>query len=122
MIETERFLNHPPERVWSAMTEAEQLSQWYPFEVLSIDLRIGGRISFDDGEGAIYQGEVTKLEPGRVFSFTEGGTLVHIEIETEGDGCRMFFRHTFDDPSIAESNAIGWEECLDDLESLLREG
>jgi uncharacterized protein YndB with AHSA1/START domain len=119
VLRLERELDHPPERVWEAITSPEQLSRWYPFAVVEIDLQIGGRISFDDGDGTIYHGEIRELDPPRVISFTEADDLLHLELLPRDAGCVIVLRHTFDDPSISESNEIGWRECLDDLESLL---
>ena len=36
-----------------------------------MDLRIGGEIDFDDGEGTTYIGTITELEPPTLFGFHE---------------------------------------------------
>lgn len=120
VLRLERHLDHPVERVWEALIDPAQLGQWYPFAVLGLEPRVGGQISFDDGEGTIYHGEIRELEPQHLFSFTEADDLIRIELQPSGRGCLLMFTHTFDDPSIAESNEIGWRECLRELEDVLR--
>jgi uncharacterized protein YndB with AHSA1/START domain len=121
VIQLRRELRVPIERAWQALIEPALLSAWYPFLVVALDQRIGGQISFDDGEGTIYHGEVKELDPPHVFSFTEADDLLHLELQPAGDGTRIILTHHFDDPSITESNETGWRECLDDLEGALSE-
>nr|WP_246331193.1 SRPBCC domain-containing protein [Saccharopolyspora hordei] len=114
----ERELAHPPEEVWRSITEPARLSEWYPFPVTGIDLRAGGEIGFDDGEGTRSSGTVTELEPHRVFAFTEEGDLLRIELRPGGQGTLLVFTHTFDDRSAAAATATGWTCCLDALEDV----
>lgn len=122
VVRLERHLPHPVERVWSALVKPEQLSQWYPLDVVDIDLQVGGRIVFDDGEGTIYRGEIQEMDHPRVFSFTEENDLLHIRLEPDGAGCLLIFTHSFDDASIAESVETGWNECLNELERMVSGG
>ncbi|MPZ88622.1 MAG: hypothetical protein GEU81_11230 [Nitriliruptorales bacterium] len=128
VLRFERRLAHPPEKVWRAITEPAHLSQWYPFRAVEMDLRVGGTIRFDDGEGTIHEGVVTALDPPRVFAFTEdagevldreGENLLHFELRPDGEGCLVIFTHTFDDRPHAAANAAGWRGCLDALEMVL---
>lgn len=118
VVQIDRRIDHPVDKLWSAVTEPDQLGRWYPLSVTEMEPRVGGRIAFDDGEGTLYRGEVKEFDPPRVFSFTEESDLVHIRLEPDGDGCRLTFTHTFDDPSIADSVETGWNRCLDALEEL----
>jgi uncharacterized protein YndB with AHSA1/START domain len=120
VLRLERQLDHPVDRVWDALIDPAQLGRWYRFAVLDLELRVGGRITFDDGEGTVYHGEIRELEPHSVFSFTEADDLIHIELRPLDRSCLLIFTHTFDDPSIAESNEIGWRECFRELENVLR--
>ncbi len=127
-LRIERRLAHRPEKVWRAVTEPDHLSQWYPFRVEELDLRVGGRIRFDDGEGTSYGAVITELDPPRVFAFSEhapasmtreSDDLLRIELRPDGDGCVLVFTHTFDDRPAAASYATGWYGCLDALGMLL---
>jgi uncharacterized protein YndB with AHSA1/START domain len=118
-LRLERHLKHPPEVVWRALTEPDQLSAWYPFRALEIDLRVGGRIRFDGMDAVIVQ-----LDPPTVFAFSEhappemtreSDDLIHFQLTPDGDGCRLVFTHVFDDRPAAASYASGWTLCLDAL-------
>jgi uncharacterized protein YndB with AHSA1/START domain len=128
VLRIERRLKHPPERVWRAITEPVELSQWYPFRATAVEPRAGGRISFDAGPAGTVDAVVTEAEPPRVFAFQvtagditpggrEGDNLIQIELQPEaGDGCLLIFTHTFVDLPAAASYAAGWQTCLDALE------
>jgi uncharacterized protein YndB with AHSA1/START domain len=128
VLRMERWLAHPPAKVWRAITDPAHLSQWYPFQALELDLRLGGKIRFDDGQGMIMDAVITELDPPRAFAFSErapaemereSDDLVHFELRPDGAGCLLIFTHTFDDRPAAASYASGWHTCLDALELLL---
>lgn len=122
-LRIERHLKHPPEVVWRAITEPDQLNAWYPLKTLTIDLRVGGRIEFD-GMHAV----VTELDPPTLFAFSEhappemtreSDDLIRFELTPEGDGCHLVFTQVFDDRPAAASYASGWTVCLNALEDLV---
>jgi uncharacterized protein YndB with AHSA1/START domain len=128
VLRMERRLAHPPEKVWRALTEPAHLNQWYPFQATELELRVGGRISFDDGQGATVEGVVTELDPPRVFAFTqdagavlqrEGDNHLRFELRPDGDGCLLVFTHTFHDRPHAAANAAGWHACFDALDAVV---
>lgn len=49
----ERRLPHPPEAVWEAITEPEQLTDWYMTKA-RIDGRVGGGIDFWSGPSQLH--------------------------------------------------------------------
>jgi uncharacterized protein YndB with AHSA1/START domain len=125
VLRMERRLAHPPEKVWRALTEPAHLNQWYPFQAIALELRVGGRIAFDAGGGATVEGTVTELDPPRVLAFTqdagavlprEGDNHLRFELRPDGDGCLLIFTHTFNDRPHAAANAAGWDACFDALE------
>lgn len=119
VLRIERRLAHPPEKVWRAVTQPEHFFQWYPMHTGEMELREGGAIRFDDGEGTSYEGVVTEFDPPRVFAFREADDLLRIELRPDGEGCLLIFTHTFDDRSWAAHTAAGWHRCLDALGMLL---
>ena len=48
-VEREILLDAPPEEVWEALTEPEQLEEWFANDV-DFDLDRGGVFRWDDGE------------------------------------------------------------------------
>jgi uncharacterized protein YndB with AHSA1/START domain len=128
-LRMERRLGHPAEKVWRALTDPKELSQWYPFRTDEVDLRIGGTIPFQDEGGNTYQAVITELEPLRVLGFrvaepnTPGGrehdNRLRFELRDDGDGCLLIFTQVFADRPAAASYAAGWQTCLDAMENVL---
>ncbi|MEU6081239.1 SRPBCC family protein [Streptomyces sp. NPDC047108] len=128
VLRIERMLAHPREKVWRAVTEPEHLSRWYPFRATKLELRLGGKIRFDDGAGMTLDAVVTELDPPRLFAFStrapaemprESDDLIRFELSPEGTGCRLVFTHVFDDRYAAASYASGWQVCLDAFEAVV---
>ena len=91
----ERRLDHPPEKVWRAITEPEHLAAWFP----------GGR----------FDGEVLEREEGSLLAFRWGTDVVRLELRPEGDGTRLVLLDTIDQLGKAARDAAGWHVCLDQL-------
>jgi uncharacterized protein YndB with AHSA1/START domain len=118
VLRLERLLDPEPEKVWRAVTEPAAIGKWYPFPVAELDLRPGGTVGFDAGDGTTFGGVVTEVDPLRVFAFREEDDLLRLEISPAGDGSRLVLSHTFDDRPAAASNGTGWTTCLDLLEQV----
>jgi uncharacterized protein YndB with AHSA1/START domain len=127
-LQFERHLEHSREKVWLAVTDPEHLSRWYPFRVMELEPRAGGRLAFDDGEGTVYTATITHFDPPRLFAFDEHDPEdgerefddhLRIELRDEGAGCLLVLTHVMADPSIAESASGGWQACLDELAAQL---
>ncbi|MDH2426329.1 SRPBCC family protein [Sphaerisporangium sp. TRM90804] len=116
VLRMERRLAHPPEKVWRALTEPDDLARWFPSSV-RVDLRVGGEIRFDFPDEP---GVVTELDPPRVFAFTWGGELLRWEVRADGEGSLLLLTHTFDDRYGAPSFAAGWHTCLNAMDTALR--
>jgi uncharacterized protein YndB with AHSA1/START domain len=122
----ERQLAHPVATVWEAITQPEELSQWFPCQV-ELDLRVGGPMNFTfthmplkDGPMTM-TGEVTELEPPHRLSFMWGEDHLHFELEDTdaGAGCRLRFSVELDSRDKAARDGAGWHQCLDALERQL---
>ena len=68
-IERTLELNHPPERVWQALTTAEGLGTWFGHRA-EIDLRVGGKVALAWVSGDTATLTIERLEPHRVFGYT----------------------------------------------------
>ena len=62
---------------------------------------------------------MTELDPPRRFSFLWGDDHLRIELEPDGDGCRLRFTHVLATREQAARDAAGWHVCLDRLADLL---
>ncbi|MCO1576123.1 SRPBCC family protein [Crossiella sp. SN42] len=114
-LRIERHLSHPPEKVWRALTTPEHLSAWYPFPAVELDLRTGGVIRFDNGEGGTLDGEITDVDPPKVFAFREVDDHLRLELHDQPPGCLLVLTHTFAETAGYENYTTGWHNCLDAL-------
>jgi uncharacterized protein YndB with AHSA1/START domain len=115
----EREYPFSPEKVFRYITDPDYFTQWYPFATGDMDLSVGGKIKFDDGEGSIYEAVITKLNPPYLFCFREVDDLLETSINVVDQGCTLTFSHTFDDKEMAIYIAAGWHRCLDVLGQLI---
>lgn len=95
----ERRLDFPPERVWRAITEPEELAHWFP-----------------PGEEL----QVTESEPARLLAGTWYGDELRFELRPEGDACVLVFTHTFAEREKAARDAAGWDRVFVRFDALLR--
>ena len=119
-VRFERRYPHSVDRVWRAVTEPEELGHWFPAGV-EVDLSEGGamRFTFPDGEMEPTDGRVIELDPPRRFAFRWGEEELRIELEPDGEGCRLRFTHLISTSEQAARDAAGWHVCLERLERLL---
>jgi uncharacterized protein YndB with AHSA1/START domain len=120
VLRFERRLAHPVEKVWRAITDPAEMAHWFP-AIVEMDFQTGGRIrfAFPGGEMAPSEGEITELDPPRVFAFTWNGDPLRMELSPDGDGSVLVFTHAFTDRPMAGSFATGWDTCLGALDKTL---
>lgn len=114
----------PPEAIWRAFTDADDLSAWFTTGAKS-DVVVGGAYSNDDTD----HGTFVELDPPHRVVFTWDndrhcpGTLVSITIASRDAGCDVTLEHS---GLASSSDALGMEEgwrfALDSLQSWLENG
>lgn len=118
-IRLERRLPDPPEVVWQALTEREQLRSWFPCDVIvSGGWEVGAAITFPFPKEVLdltLTGEVLEIDEPNVLAFTWGDDTLRFELAPDGDGTRLVLVDELP-PEAAARNAAGWESCLDRLE------
>ena len=121
LLRFERRLSHPPEKVWSALTESGEQFGWHPTP-FEFEPTPGGRVNYLAGGDVpeMPDGEVTECEPPRLLAHTWGDDLLRWEVHPDEGGCLLVLTHTFDDRFKAARDATGWHLCLDALASLLQ--
>ena len=98
-IERELILPAPPARVWTALTQPDQLSAWFGTQA-TINLRPGGEVIFawdsPTGDGATVRGVIEAVEPPNRFAFrwqSSAGLLpmtrVEFTLEPHPEGTRL---------------------------------
>lgn len=89
----ERLLPHPPDAVWSMLTEPQGVVQW--LAPGTIELREGGRVHVDFGDsGVVIDSTVSDLDPPRLIAYSWSGAdeparPLRWELGAEGAGTRL---------------------------------
>src|SRR5699024_11691246 len=92
----ERDFYQSKEAVFNALTDPVIFSKWYPFATGEMDGQVGGLIKFDDGEGNLYQGVITKFSLEDGFEFIEDGRgVMRMEISETEYGSKLDVIKTF---------------------------
>jgi uncharacterized protein YndB with AHSA1/START domain len=119
----ERRLRHPIDRVWSAITDPDELEAWWGR--VGVELRAGGRMRIEWLNGDVtMDAAITELDPPRVLEI-EGephGTL-RFELTPDDGGTLLTFVARSQIPEDFRSKVLaGWHFHLDALEDLVDHG
>jgi uncharacterized protein YndB with AHSA1/START domain len=125
VLRFERRLDHPPENVWRAVTDPDELAHWFPARIETADPgpAVGTRLRFvfDRVDIPPQDGEIVGYDPPRVYAFRWGGDELRFELTPDGAGCRLVFSQTLGDNPLwiarlaTARQAAGWHACLDQL-------
>ncbi len=118
-VRLERYLPDPPNVVWRALTDREELRAWFPCDVDVHGQRweVGASISFLFPREVVdmtLAGEVLAVDEPHLLSFTWGEETLRFELSAEGRGTRLVLIDELP-AAAAARNAAGWEACLDRL-------
>ncbi|SFE80329.1 Uncharacterized conserved protein YndB, AHSA1/START domain [Paenibacillus algorifonticola] len=115
----ERFWNHSAEQVWAMLTDNDKLALWFA-ELRVSELRKGGSMTFDMGNGELMPMEIFELEPGTVLAFAWDDNVVRFELHQEAEGCRLLLVEQLTELNDhTPKDLAGWHVCLDVIEALL---
>ncbi|MBI3110605.1 MAG: SRPBCC domain-containing protein [Ignavibacteriales bacterium] len=123
----ERVFNAPIEKVWKAITEKEEMKQWY-FDLAEFKAEVGFEFRFYGGppeKQYLHLCKVTEVVPGNKLTYSwrydgyEGNSFVTFELFAEGKTTRVRLTHagleTFpkENPDFARNNfAEGWTDLI----------
>lgn len=130
-LTVERAFPVPPERVWRAFTDPEQLSGWFWPPRMEPSARIdavpGGevRIRSDVADLGV-AGRVTGVDAPRLLAFTwrwdgeDDETQATLRFDADGDGTLLTVQHDgFPDAEAVAHHVDGWNDCLDRLSATM---
>lgn len=128
-------VNETREKVFEALTDAEELMRWFPSEVES-DPRPGGTFRYewkfqDESQNGLQEGEYLEVKENERIRYPwEAGPLateVEIDLSKTDAGTRVDLRHSGWEPDpesqeIREMHARVWGGYLNNLKLYLEEG
>lgn len=130
------FIRTTPENLWSALTDAEQMKEYWFGMHFKTEWKTGAewQMIFPDGRVAD-TGEILELErPKRIRlkwrnEFrpelkAEGFALCSMDIEPAGSAVRLTITHTIEraESKFIQAVSGGWPKILSNLKSLLETG
>lgn len=122
----ERTFNAPVAKVWRALTDAEQMREWY-FDVNGFRPEVGNEFEFvveHEGNTHHHLCRITEVLPERKLAYTwrfkgqPGDSLVTFELTPEGETTRLKLTHTGletfpQTPAYARKNfEAGWTSLI----------
>ncbi len=121
-IEFSRRFAASPERVWAALTDADELLAW--LTPGTIEGRVGGSVNLDFGEGGVITGEVAAFDPPALLTYTwvfpDGvASQVTFEVSADGDGTMLRLTHDRVPTETAAGYTPGWHAFLDRFEAVV---
>ncbi len=123
----ERTFNAPVARVWHALTDKEEMKQWY-FDLKEFKPEVGFKFQFwggDEKKKYLHLCEIRNVIPNKKLTYSwkydgyTGESFVTFELFPEGDKTRLKLTHegleTFpaDEPAFARKNfERGWNQII----------
>jgi uncharacterized protein YndB with AHSA1/START domain len=116
----ERELGHPPDRVWAALTDPEQLKGWFPTGVAG-GWTIGAQLEFTFSQGSFpaMHGTVLQAREPHILEYTWGPDTLLFELTAGGTGTHLELVVGLEELGKAARDGAGWHEALDLLETCL---
>lgn len=92
-IELDVFIDAPVDAVWRALSQAEELTRWFPVDA-RVEPGVGGTFWISWGEGAEGGAPITLWEPQRALGWTEtyGAIKLAVEFHIEAQGSGTIVR------------------------------
>jgi uncharacterized protein YndB with AHSA1/START domain len=125
-VVVERTFNAPAARVWKALTDANQMQEWF-FDLKEFKAEVGFEFAFvveHEGNTYDHRCKITEVIPQKKIAYTwryeghEGNSLVMIELFPKSDTTRLKLTHTGlatfpKTPAFARENfEKGWTQII----------
>jgi len=130
IIRLSQYINHPPARVWQALTDPALHAKWWAAG--DVKAEVGHRFTLDMGKWGQQACEVIAVEPERLLKYTFApetlNTTITWRLETEGSGTRLHLEQSgfdLDSPMgkmAYEGMGGGWPSVLARIEQAIPAG
>lgn len=124
----ERTFNAPSAKVWSAITDLDEMRKWY-FQLKDFKLKVGFKFDFmggpEEGPQYLHLCEITEIEEGKKLAYSwrydnyPGNSIVCWELFDKGEQTLVRITHTGletiaeNGPAFAKANFVeGWTYFL----------
>lgn len=74
---------YPKEQAWEVLTSEDFVSKWHP-QLRMHELRDGGNVIFDFGNGEIHKLAIREFIEGKIFGFDWYGSYIRFEVNDDG--------------------------------------
>ncbi|MGH2909561.1 MAG: SRPBCC family protein, partial [Solirubrobacteraceae bacterium] len=120
ILEYRRRYDHPPERVWRALTEPGELAAWFP-TTIDGERAPGAALTFRFEQLEIdpFHGEMVAFEPPSLLELTWGPDRLRFALAPDGDGTMMTFTVVLEELGKATRDGAGWHQSLEGLKRVL---
>jgi len=127
----EKLVNAPVKKVWKAITDKDQMKQWY-FDLNDFKPEVGFEFSFtgkgSKGESYVHRCKITEVDPLKKLQYSwtyedvEGFSVVTFELFEKGESTLVKVTHTGletfpqnNSDFKRESFTAGWTELITKL-------
>ena len=114
-----RELPHDVERVWTKLTEPEELRKWSPVVPDRPLTSVGPAKAREDPDQEAVDAEVLVNDRPRELAHRWGPHVLRWTLEPTASGCLLTLEQTVDRPAESALFAAGWHLCLAVLVGLL---
>ncbi|GAB6930634.1 hypothetical protein JCM10914A_46170 [Paenibacillus sp. JCM 10914] len=125
VVSFERYLKHPVEKVWRAITNPEHMAKWLTVQS-EMELRVDGQLAFRWDNGDLVEGKITKIDPPHELEYTwleeaSGYSVVRWRLKDEGERCLLHLTHTFYEVAVVPDYLAGWHVHLEALDEVIND-
>lgn len=106
-------------QVWEVLTNEDYVNKWHP-ELRMHDLRDGGNIIFDFGDGRFHELPIREFKEDKLLGFDWYGSYVRFEVEEDGQLLMTFKVNEVNEQSLLD--LTGWTMINRAIEATLRRG
>ncbi len=124
----ERTYNAPAARVWKAITDKDQMKEWY-FDLSDFKPEVGFEFRFEagpDDKSYVHLCKITQVIKGKKLAYTwryegyEGNSEVTFELFPEGEQTRLRLTHTgLETFPVTKDNAFAKENFAEGWTSII---
>ena len=133
IITREEVINHPIEKVWNAISKAEEISTWFIKADFKAEAGTQYQFTASEENGCVnITGEIKEATPYTliytwIVQGTDVVTTVKWELKSEGEGTKLYLEHSGianypgdNAVKMFESFSGGWQGCVNQLQDYLK--